>query len=152
MKIAGRKIDGPNEVILVLPRGNAEDIVFTAVAVVDFDEFETTCPLPLPPKSITPQGEVENRNDTNYKVQMAQREVQRMAWMTLKSLEPTDIEWETVDMDKPNTWVNYNTELQAAGFSTIEINRIGNAVLEANALDEAKLEAARQSFLHGLEG
>jgi len=152
MKIAGRKIDGPNEVILVIPRGNNEDIVFKAVAVTSFDEFEASCPVPLPPKSITPNGEVENRSDSNYQIQLAQREVQRMAWMTLKSLEPSDIEWETVDMEKPNTWANYNTELQSAGFSTVEINRIGNAVLEANALDEAKLEAARQSFLHGLEG
>ena len=152
MRIAGRKIDGPNEVVLVIPRGNSDDIVFKCVAVTSFDEFETNSPLPLPPKSITPQGEVENRNDPTYKLQLSQREISRMAWMTLKSLAPSDIEWDTVDMEQPATWNNYNQELQDAGFSTVEINRIGNAVLEANALDEAKLEAARQSFLHGLEG
>jgi len=152
MKIAGRKIDGPNEIVLVIPRGNSEDIVFKCVAVTSFEEFENVAPMPLAPKSITPQGEVENRNDPNYRLQLQAREIQRMAWMTLKSLEPSDVEWDTVDMDDPKTWSNYNQELQDAGFSTVEISRIGNAVLEANALDEAKLEAARQSFLHGLEG
>jgi hypothetical protein len=40
-------------------------------------------------------------------------------------------------------------DFKAAGFSTIEINRIIGAVMEANALDEAKLEKARAGFLRG---
>jgi len=39
--------------------------------------------------------------------------------------------------------------MREAGFSVSELNRITNAALQANALDEEKIEAARQVFLRG---
>jgi hypothetical protein len=69
--------------------------------------------------------------------------------MCLKSIEPSQIEWETVDMDKPTTWPKWVDELQENGLSEVEVGRIINAVLAANSLDEKKIEEARKSFLHG---
>jgi hypothetical protein len=69
--------------------------------------------------------------------------------MVVKSLEPSEIEWDTVDPDNPKTWTNYAEDLRGAGFSQVEVNRIVGLVWEANCLDEAKLEEARQVFLRG---
>jgi hypothetical protein len=69
--------------------------------------------------------------------------------MVVKSLEPSEIEWDTVDPDNPKTWANYTNDLRGAGFSQVEINRIVGLVWGANCLDEAKLERARQVFPRG---
>ena len=57
MKIAGRKIEGPNRVTLVLPREGQEDIIIIAQAIVDMSTFDEYVKLPLPP-SITKAGEI----------------------------------------------------------------------------------------------
>jgi hypothetical protein len=69
--------------------------------------------------------------------------------MCLRSLEPSNIEWETVDIDDPGTWLNWDVELKAAGISDVEGQRIINLVMAANSLDEKKVEEARQAFLLG---
>ena len=73
-------------------------------------------------------------------------------WITLKSLEGTpDLEWDTIDMDDPETWGNYLKEMNEAGLSDIEISRIVNAVSEACGLDQAKIDEATESFLASRE-
>lgn len=153
MKIAGRKIEGPNRVTLVLPREGQEDIVIVAQAIIDMGAFDKFVQAPLPP-TITKAGGVVESNfaDKGYQDQLATYNIKKLAFIVLKSLEPSDIEWETVDLENPSTWDGYITEMKQAGFSDIEINRIGNICMEANALDEAKLDAARQSFLRGQQG
>lgn len=148
MKIAGREISGPNKVTLVLPREDSEDIVIIAQAC-DTDAVDDILIEPQPPIKVIKGEKIKDLKDEGYIDQMNNYYVRRLAYIILKSLEPSDIEWETVDIEDPKTWTNYNQELKDAGFSTVEINRIGAAVMEANALDEAKLEAARQVFLRG---
>lgn len=149
MKIAGREINGPNRVTLVLPREDGEDIPIIAQAIIDMEEMDKYIDAPKPP-AIQKKGGVEyNFSDRGYLDQLAQYNIKKMAWIVLKSLEPSEIEWDNVDMENPSTWVGYQKELKAAGFSDIEVNRICNACMQANALDERKLEAARQSFLRG---
>ncbi len=150
MKIGGREIKGPNKVTLVLPREDQEDIVIIAQAVLDTELFDKLCPEPRPPVKLMAGGAKEaNYQDSGYKAQLIEHNVKRMAFMVLYSLIPSQIEWATVDLENPGTWLNYNQELKEAGFSSVEINRIGQAVMQANALDEDKLEAARQVFLRG---
>lgn len=150
MKLFGNKIECPNEVVLVLPR-MSENIVFRAKAVQDFDEFNKVCPEPLPPVRVTKSGRREAvLSDPDYVKAMQEYAQLRVSWLVLKSLQATPgLEWETVDMGRPETWNNYLVELKDAGFSVIEINRIISAVFEANSLDEEKLEAARKAFLAG---
>lgn len=153
MKIGGREIKGPNRVTLVLPREAQDDIVIIAQAVQDMDKFERICPEPTPPARLMASGATEyNLQDAGYKAQMAEYGLKKMAFIVLHSLIPSEIEWEKVDLDNPATWLNYHAELREAGFSSVEVNRIGNAVMQANALDEDKLEAARQVFLRGQAG
>ena len=150
MKIQGREIKGKNRVTKVFPREGEAPIVIVAEAVSDLSRIDEYLVYPEPPVALGKGGEkIKNHDDPGYKQQVIHYNVRRMAWLVLESLKPTGIEWDTVKIDDPSTWTNYNQELQDAGFSAVEISMIGNAVMEANALDEDKLEAARQVFLRG---
>ncbi len=148
MKIGGIEAKGPHEELLVLPRGE-NDLIIRARAVLDMDEFDTICPEPKAPGRRTKDGWIPNVEDPTYKEIMGGYQSQRLAYMVLRSLEPSLIEWETVKMDDPRTWVNYITDLKNGGLSNVEINRIIVCVMQANALDEKKLEEARKVFLLG---
>lgn len=148
MKIGGIEIKGPNEVLLVLPRTDG-DIVIKARAVLDMAEFEELCPEPKPPGKQTKSGFEPDLKDAGYKQQMANHQTRQLGFLVVKSLEPSEIEWDLVDVANPTTWDKWQEDFQNAGLSTIEANRIMQVVMEANSLDESKLESARQVFLRG---
>lgn len=148
MKIGGREVTRAEEV-LVLPRPQSDDIVIRARSVAINDEFEALCPMPIPPSVRTKNGKREDLEDESYLKAVERRDNLRWDYMILRSLEPSEIEWETVDLDKPNTWSGWKKELLDAGLSDIEIGRIQAAVMSACSLDEDKLKEARDSFLLG---
>jgi hypothetical protein len=149
MKIGGREISGVHEVILVLPRGVEEEVIIRAKAILDLDSFYNICPEPKPPGRLTKNGWEPNKDDENYQFCLMRHMEQRIAFLVIKSLEPSNIEWDTTDINNPSTWTNYINDFKNAGFSSVEINRIVGAVMEANALDEKKLEKAREVFIRG---
>lgn len=148
MKIAGVTPSGPTEEILVLPRVDG-DIVFRARAVLDLDEFNAMCPMPKAPGMLTKDGFRPNVDAHSYKEMVARRSQLHMAYLVIKSLEPSEIEWDSVYHDKPDTWPNWEKDLKNAGFNDVEVQRIFVCCLQANSLDEAKLKLARESFLAG---
>ena len=148
MRIGGRELKGLNESFLVLPRPDG-DLVFRAPAIPDYDEFNKLCPEPVAPVVLTKEGSKPDEQDTGYLARLAHREVLRIAYLMVKSLEPSQIEWDTVKMDSPSTWPNYKDDFKKNGISAVEMNRIWALVSEANSLSEDKLEAARARFLHG---
>ena len=149
MKIGG--ID-PNtlsrEIILVLPRGESQ-IVFRAKGLKDMAEFNAICPLPKAPGKLTKDGFVPNTDDPSYQQVMLQWSSKRLGYMVAKTLEPTEIEWDTLVINNPETWANWENDLKAAGLSQFECNRVTSLVLEANSLDDDKIEKARAVFLAG---
>ena len=149
MKIAG--ID-PNslsrETLLVLPRGETQ-IVFRAKGLKDMSEFNAVCPIPKAPGKLTKDGFVPNTNDPTYQQVMQQWSSKRLGYMVVKTLEPTEIEWDTVDPANPKTWGNWEADLKNGGLSQFECNRVTALVLEANSLDDEKLDKARAIFLAG---
>lgn len=151
MKINGVEVRGPAEEVLVLPRISGPDLVFRAKAVLDDAEFTTRCPLPKPKAKLVAGGEwTKAIDDPKYIESIKQHSRLRFAWIFLKSLEPSNIEWETVDMEKPSTWFNWEKDLRKNGFSQTEIDHITNCVASANALNQQKLDAARENFLRGM--
>jgi len=150
MKIGGVIVDGPSEEVLVLPR-LGKDIIIRCRAVLDMSHFAVMCPEPKAKPILVAGGFKPNENDPGYLEQCQKHSELRFAYISLKSLEPSEIEWTTIVMDDPTTWENWETELRKAGISAIEINRIVACIMQANCLDEAKLEKARDSFLRGLE-
>jgi hypothetical protein len=149
MKLNGRKIEGPNEVTIVIPRGSGADIILKARAVMDLDDFETMCPPPNPPTRVMAGGqEVPNLKDKGYLAALNRQSIMRLNYIILASLSATEgLEWETVDIADPTTWDNMQTEMQDAGLSRIEIQRIAAECLNVNALNDAKIEEARERFL-----
>jgi hypothetical protein len=151
MKLFGQTITEPNVVEITIPRKNVENtIVFKAKSIIDFDEFDELCPEPEAPVRFvrgqaTPQKATD---DPSYIKAQEERSSKRMSYMIVKSLEATEgLEWETVDMKKPETWANYATELKQAHFNAIEINRIISGVMKANCLDEDSIKEAEERFL-----
>lgn len=148
MRILGQEIKGPNEELIVIPRGDSQ-IVLKARAVLDYAEFERLCPEPKAPWIMKPGGVKEqNFKDVKYVAAIRQRVTKQTYYMFIKSLEATPgLSWDTIDIKDPGTWLNFERELQDAGFSSIERNLISRGVFIANNLDEQKIEEARQRFV-----
>lgn len=149
MKINGQRIEGPNRDIVVIPRGEGDDIIFHVEAVLDMEPFEKMCPLPRPPTRKIKGGiDVPQLNDPAYVKAMEAHAEKRVAWLVLKSLEATEgLEWEKVDIDDASTWLLIREELREADFSDVEVNRIIGGAVSVNSLSEVKIQAARERFL-----
>lgn len=152
MKLPGHTFEKPALVYCILPRDETS-VVFICGPVLDYDEYETLCPIPKPPIQIHKGGvKIPDLQDETYLQQVSIRSDTRINYIVLKSLEyTTDLEWETVDMGDPKTWGNYIQELKDCYFTTTEVQRIQNACFEANSLSEARVEEARANFFAGLE-
>jgi len=149
MKLNGQRIEGPNRDVIVIPRGNGEDIILNVEAVLDMDVFEKMCPAPKPPmRKIKGGTDVPNLKDPAFVKALDHYAEQRVAWTILKSLEATEnLEWEKVDLSDSSTWLLLREELKDSGFNEVEINRIIGGAIAVNALSEAKVQAARERFL-----
>lgn len=149
MRIKGREIKGANVETLVIPRGDGEeDIVFKAKAILDMEPFFKMCKEPSPPTIRTKTGVQSDFKSEVYLKAVEEHNERRSAWMIITSLTATDgLVWSTVDLQDPNTWLNYRQEFKDSGFSQVEVNRIIGLTFIANCLDESKLEAARNRFL-----
>lgn len=146
MKIHGRKLE-PHVAKLYLPRG--DDIIeITAKSITDDSQFFKICPEPKPPFIMKKGGKKEpDFKDKTYLREIDDYANRKFAWMILSSITITGAEWETVNVNDPNTWLGWRKELTESGFNNYEINRIVNLMHEANCLDESKLEEARNRFL-----
>lgn len=147
MKINGKELKGPQEEVVVIPRGN-EEIIIKARAVLDFTAFEQINPQPEPPEIMRPGGEKSvNPEDPRYLKAIATWAESKSNWMIIKSLEATPgISWDTIDMAVPSTWVNFRKEL-ADTFTPGELGKIMDAVMTACGLNQAKIEEATKRFL-----
>jgi hypothetical protein len=148
MKIGGVELKGPNEEVLVLPRLSG-NIVIRAQAVTDMSAFDAMVPVPKAPGIRTKDGFKPDTKDVTYQAMQANYSDQRMAYIVIKSIELSEIEWSKVSLADPTTWLGWQTELKEAGLSEIECNRIVICVMQANSLDEDKLRSAREVFLRG---
>lgn len=151
MKLAGKTIEGLNEVTVVLPRGNADDLVFKFVAVVDNEKFDKLVPEVKPEILLKPGGKKDaDITSPAYIAAVSRRDSLRTTWLFLESIKATpDLEWETVKDDDSSTWDGYTEELKKAGIGNIEVMRLMKGFMEANCLSEELIDNARQSFLAG---
>ena len=150
LRIGSIIVDGPAEEILILPRLQGEIVIRTR-AVVDMKPFESMCPEPTAPKKLVKGGFEIDYENTGYLEAISKHGELRFAYICIKSLEPSDIGWERVKIDSPNSWPEWGKELEEAGMSSVEVNRILLAIMSANSLDESKLKAARDSFVRGMQ-
>ena len=154
MKIKGQSIKPPKDVVVVIPR-DGESIVFRAKAVLDQTPFDAICPEPQVPrkKSYGAKADLPAEpfpEEPNYVKALGEYHKHLQDWIFMESLSATEgLEWETVKPDQPDTWGNWQTELKAAGFSQLEIMRIFQAIIDANGLNQSRIDEATKSFLAG---
>jgi len=147
MKIAGKVLSGPRIETIVLPRQGG-DVVIRAQAVLNFDDFEKQCPQPEPEKRMYPGGkEVLLVDSKKYKDALSAYAEKQTNWMMIKSLAATkDLEWDTVNLNDPDTWGNYMTEMKES-FTFAEVAMIMGAVTDACGMNRAKVDEATERFL-----
>ena len=151
MKLSGVKITGGYVIDIVIPRQD-DPIVLRAQAIMDFDEFERLCPEPQPPIVMKPGDKIgmPKVTDPEYLKKFGEWAELRILFMYLKSLSATEgLEWETIKMDDPATWKNFEQELTDAGLSAYERARVYSDIAKVNCMDEDHVEAARKNFLAG---
>ena len=148
MKLNGKKLSESNKETIVFPRPDG-DLVFVLAAVLCTDEFEKLCPEVLPPMIRRPSQDVAtpDLSDKDYQNALMERAKQQSRWMFLKSISATPgLEWEEVDINKPNTWDKIDEEFLKSGIVNSERVQLYNAMMRANSLDAAYLKAARERF------
>jgi len=150
MKVNGRKLDGPREIIVPVIRDEKDGgtLFFIVNAVTDMEPFKKLCPFPIAPKIQLPGNRTkEDVEDPGYKAQVAQWWRSRAGWMFIESLRKTNIEWETFDINDPMKFPEAEEELRKSGLSDAELGRILAAIMDVNSLSESLVEEARQRFL-----
>lgn len=150
MKINGRELSGPRIEVLVIPRQEG-DLIFQAQSVLDYEPFDTLYPQPKPPVRMLPGGiKSLNTESPKYQEELDKWSTLKWHWMVLKSLEATEgLEWDTVDMQKPETYENYRDDMKNAGMSPAEIAMLISLVTDACGLNQTKVEEATKAFLAG---
>lgn len=160
MKLKGHDLTRKSIQIVPVPQGydsetgeKLPDIIFRCRKLLSYKEFDSLVKVPEAPHVIKPGNVKEyNFDDPTYQAKMRKFERARYDYLVLKSLEATEeLTWETVKMSDPQTWSNWETELEAAGFALQDINRIQDGVLAANSISPALVEEALQNFLRGRE-
>jgi hypothetical protein len=132
---------------LVLRRGETF-LVFRARGVENLDEFNSLCP-PIDPKTYGRVGKHGWELDPDapaLRDAITQRNIKHYQYLVIKTLEPSQIDWDKINLHDPDTWKFLDDELRGV-LSYTEINALLALVDEANALDPEKLEANRESFL-----
>lgn len=150
MKIGSFAPTGPYVVEAVIPRGN-NSLVFKCQAVLDYADFDRLVPLPQPPMITYSDGNSRlDYEDAKYKEKSALWSKYRLGFIVTRSLSATEgLVWEYVDLGNPETWPKFEDEFRGLFMTDTEIRYIVKCVMEANSLDEDKLDEARKSFLAG---
>jgi hypothetical protein len=151
MKIGGRLIKAPSPVEVTIFReneqGQPDNFVFICGPVLDYGPFEKICPLPKPPLVMVPgKDSYPNLKDNTYQKAVEQRSERRIQYLILTSLAATpDLVWDTVDINKPDTWENYDKELTLF-LTPKEKEKVIGGVFDANIPSENRRKEAIENF------
>lgn len=153
MRVKGKEVKGcPVKPLVLRPDDGPDKIVLMGKALQNWDEFNKLCPHPTPPQMTTAKdGVVNDSTNKDYLSVLAAYVAAQNAYVFVKTLEPSEIEWAYVKMDQPSTWVEWQRDLKEGNFTELEIKRISDFVIEVNNLDEEKLRKAREVFQQGMD-
>jgi hypothetical protein len=148
MKVNGKSLDSLRIVKVYLPVAGEDAVEFKFRPLRSSENFDKVCPRPKPVKQVRPGGgETLDYSSPRYKAQVETWARQKTDWEFLISISATDaLEWETVDMEKPDTWGNWRPEMEKV-FPESHIVRLYQGFVDAQYLTEETMEKARQLFL-----
>jgi hypothetical protein len=109
-------------------------------------EFNRLCPHPEPNAVVfTKTGKKPNYNDAQYKADVIRYGKQRWGYTILKTLAPSNLTFDGISIDDPETWDLVEPRLMEE-LGHFEFGKVMALVDEANSLDAEKLEANLESF------
>ncbi len=147
MKFKGKVIPAPEPVVLRFYRGG-EVIELRIQAILSFDEFEAMVPLPKAPyeENLKTGAKGHDYDDKVYLKKIEQYSEMKTNYTIVKGLSATtELEWETVKLNEPDTWKNWRDEMQKH-FTEIEMNEIVQGMREANSPSQRRMREAFDSF------
>ncbi len=154
MKKNGESVFVPFKKWVLFPRGDNEDIAFLVETKTKLQEqFEKLVPKPEPPVRRTLNSEETEVlfNDKKYQKAILEYATLMQSYNVLMCVKlPEDWEWDTVDINDPKTFTNWQDEMISAGFSDTDVSRLSTEVGIALGLNNYTIEEATKSFLAGL--
>ena len=154
MNINGIGITGPKNEFIVFPGRleNGGDLVIEVAPVLNFEKFDDLVKRPEPPQILLPGNlRTTDPDDKKYLKALEEYGTQRTAYIVIKSLSATkDLVWDTVDINDPSSWANWRVEMEAAGFSQLEMGRIFTAITICCGLNQDKIDEATKLFYQSL--
>jgi hypothetical protein len=147
MKVNGVTARKREPEVLVFERPATGDIVFLyrQVDKDDLEELEILCPRPTAPGQFTRAGFVANEDEPGFRKSLRTWRSQRNAFVYIRSLEPSNIEWDTVNPEDCTTWLNFENDMRTI-LTPFELGQLVGKLDGMNSLSEERLEAARQAF------
>jgi len=133
----------------LLPDGKPRLLAFIGQPVWSLDDFHKRCPRPEIPASCVRykgNGKKEANPDAQeFKDLLAEYDRKNWGYMILKTLEPSNLEFEKISLDDPKTWGGVEEALREE-LGYYEFARVMQLIDEANNIDAAKLEENRLTF------
>lgn len=127
-------------------RGPGKYLAFLAQPVWSLEGFNALCPAPVNRNYVfTKQGKQLDVEAPAFKDEQAVYYRKRWAWTVIESLRPSNIQWDDVKEDDPETWLNVEPELRK-NLAIYEFAAVMRLIDEANALDGDKLEENAKTF------
>lgn len=147
MFLKGLKINAPKPLKHVIFREGV-NFEFECGAVMDYTLFNKLCPEPKAPLMtvVATGAQKADTSDRRYIKAIDRYAGLRVTFMILQSLSATqELVWETVKMDDPDTWDNYETELRTV-LTQREYDSLVMKVFEANNPTKARRDEALENF------
>ncbi len=150
MRVDGEELNNEDAVYgpFVIRRGDKLHGFYTRpVWTMDgFDEMVPE-PEPLPGETVfTKNGKKPDFDHPEFKARLAKYSRQRWGYFVLYSLEPSNVEFDGVDIGDPESLDKVEEAIKAS-LGHYEYAGLMRLVDEANSIDKLKMEANRKSFL-----
>lgn len=147
MKLNGISIAPPEPRTIVIPHGDSE-IILRYQAVHSFDGFTDMCKRPEPPEIIRPGNRRDkDYSDAEYQKAMNDYNHKRAVWLYLKALEINELQFDTVDIRKPDTYLNFDKEFLDAGVPMVFLDALKQSILDFCGFNPGLIEEATNRFL-----
>ncbi len=148
MKINGVSKLKENTQTYTVVRDGLDPIIFT-LKPADMKWFTEIVEEPSPPM-VTKPGEpaVADLSDPKYVEAMESYSLKQGQYFIISSISATEgLEWEKIDLAKPDTWEKFEEELDEFKLLPTEKAGLLQAITRANSLDQKFIDAKRDDFL-----
>jgi hypothetical protein len=137
--------------LVVIPYGDISiPFYLRALTKEDYEALAKILPEPTAPIVHKADGSsFPDLKDSTYQAAVMRRNIAIYHYWFLRSIdyEKTQLKFDTVDMNDPDTWGNYESEMRAHGFTPSAIAKLREEADELNLVTDESVRKARERFL-----